>query len=178
MNSSNQQNENIVIDIACDDEKWSVVINDYEAIIQSRIRCVLEQVVPWLKNVEVSVYLTNNVNVQRLNKDYRHKDHPTNVLSFGVLNRPLKAGDLKNSKEPFFLGDVVLSYGVIQQEALEQNKNILDHLSHLLVHGVLHLLGYDHEDREDAENMENLEIDILKKFSIKNPYECRGEVTI
>ena len=90
---------------------------------------------------------------QYLNKTYRHIDKPTNVLSFPGTN------------------DLVLCHPVIQQEALAQHKPLENHYTHLIIHGTLHLLGYDHETETDAAEMESLEIDLLKHFNIPNPYE-------
>lgn len=93
-----------------------------------------------------------------LNKTYRGKDKPTNVLSFPF-------------NESNHLGDLVLCHTVIAKEAIEQSKTLKDHYTHLVVHGILHLLGYDHENIEDAQEMEALEIDLLNELHINNPYE-------
>jgi rRNA maturation RNase YbeY len=120
---------------------------------------------------EVSIVFTSNVEVQKLNATYRGKNKPTNVLSF-------PSGLFKSEKEhqqvpAIPLGDVVLGYETVKQEATEQDIAFPDHLSHLLIHGFLHLLGYDHELNDDAEIMEALEIQHLKTLGIKNPYLVR-----
>jgi probable rRNA maturation factor len=117
---------------------------------------------------EISFVLTDDKRMRALNRSYRGKDKPTNVLSFAALDaeRP-KPG------MPWLLGDVVLASGVIAREAKAQRKSLKDHLSHLAVHGVLHLLGYDHEQDSDAEAMEALEIAALAGMGIANPYELR-----
>ncbi|MCF4837249.1 rRNA maturation RNase YbeY, partial [Acinetobacter baumannii] len=104
----------------------------------------------------------------QLNLQYREKDKPTNVLSF--------PSDIPEEVLPMLdalpLGDLVICIPVVLQEALEQKKTAQNHFAHLLVHGVLHLLGYDHETSdEDAEEMEGLEIEILAKLNIANPYQ-------
>jgi len=121
-----------------------------------------------------SLTLMNNDQVQELNKQYRHKDKPTNVLSFESgqdLNALFSKTEEGGESPPIILGDIILAYGVIEQESQEQQKAFLDHLTHMMIHSVLHLLGYDHEDDAEADDMEGLEIQILEKyFNIKNPY--------
>ncbi|MET1028862.1 MAG: rRNA maturation RNase YbeY [Dongiaceae bacterium] len=114
---------------------------------------------------EICFVLSDNRRMRRLNSQYRGKDKATNVLSFAALD----AG-LPPRGTPWHLGDVVLALGVVRQEARQQRKRMADHVSHLVVHGVLHLLGYDHEDDAEAERMEGLEIAALKRLGIDNPY--------
>lgn len=110
---------------------------------------------------ELSIVFTDDAEVQNLNKQYRHKDKPTNVLSFPA----------QDEFSPQTLGDVVISIPTVEKEAIEQNKSTENHLTHLIVHGVLHLLGYDHEEDTQATEMESLEIEILKLLDIKDPYK-------
>lgn len=114
------------------------------------------------KKLSVTLVLSNDAEIRTLNKNYRRKDKPTNVLSF-------PDGTMLNGVKQ--LGDVVLAYETIAREAAEQGKKLKDHLTHLTIHGVLHLLGYDHESENDAEIMETLEIAILSSMAIANPYE-------
>ena len=111
-----------------------------------------------LKGMEINLILTDDKNIQEINKKYRKKDKATNVISF-------ETGD------ELLLGDIFMSYDTLIREAYEQNLSFIDHFTHLLCHGVLHILGYDHIIDTDAEIMENLEIKILQKFKIRNPYE-------
>ena len=119
-----------------------------------------------IESIELSILLTDNATIQELNKEYRLKDKPTNVLSFPLT---------ENTPEPLdgflALGDIVIALETIQEEAKQQNKTFSDHYTHMLIHGLLHLLHYDHETDEDAEIMESLEIKILDQMKIKNPYE-------
>lgn len=116
--------------------------------------------------LEVSVALHDDAAVQVLNRDYRGMDKPTNVLSFATLD-----GDEPVPPEgPVHIGDIVLALETLKREAAEMDKSVLDHFTHLLVHGTLHLLGYDHIDDEDANTMESLEISILSDLGIENPY--------
>lgn len=112
--------------------------------------------------------LTDDRRMRQLNRAYRGKDKPTNVLSFAALDAERPA-----PKMPWLLGDVVLASGVIAREAKAQAKPLEHHLSHMAVHGMLHLLGYDHEDHADALIMEALEVAALAKMGIANPYEIR-----
>jgi len=108
-------------------------------------------------SAEVAVLLTSDVHIQKLNGDFRNKDKATNVLSFP---------DEDESR----LGDIAIAFGTIVGEAKQANLLLDDHLSHMVVHGMLHLLGYDHENDEEAEEMEALEIDLLARLNINNPY--------
>jgi probable rRNA maturation factor len=128
----------------------------------------LRRVAPTAARGDVSIALVTDARIRALNRAYRGKDKPTNVLSFAALD-----GERPRPGMPWLLGDVVLSSGVIAREAKKQGKNLEHHLTHLAVHGVLHLLGYDHEQDRDAEAMEALEIAALARMGIANPYELR-----
>ena len=121
-------------------------------------------------DIEVAILLADKATVRRMNRDYRGKDRPTNVLSFA-------AGDVAGlpPDAPKPLGDIVLCAEVIVAEAAEQGKEIANHWAHLCVHGALHLAGFDHESDADAELMEALEITILGKMGITDPYSAIRE---
>ncbi|KLN61062.1 hypothetical protein WH96_11005 [Kiloniella spongiae] len=127
-----------------------------------------------ISEAELSVVLANDPSVQALNKEYRGKDKPTNVLSFSTLDDPDEA-DLASQRGVLPLGDIVLSLETLILEANEQSKRLEDHFTHLLVHGVLHLLGYDHIEDDDALEMEGLEVEILNRLGVENPYELGDE---
>jgi|GEM_PF-287529 len=112
---------------------------------------------------EVTLRIVDLVESRQLNSDYRNKDKPTNVLSF-----PFEAPE---HIEMPFLGDLVVCAAVVEQEAKEQDKQVTNHWAHLCVHGLLHLLGYDHIDEEEAQEMEGLETAILAKLNIDDPYQ-------
>ncbi len=120
----------------------------------------------WPGTVELGITLADNANQQRLNRDYRGLDKPTNVLAFSVW----EAGTQLPPGAPVLLGDVVLALEAVAQEAAEQKKPFADHLLHLTVHGVLHLLGYDHLTQVEAAAMELLERSILAEMGLLNPY--------
>lgn len=112
---------------------------------------------------ELTVRLVNDGEMRRLNRDYRHKDYATNVLSFPA--------DADLPTESQLLGDLVIAADVVQREAAEQGKEPFAHWAHLCIHGFLHLLGYDHQHEEEAAEMEGLEIEILAQLAIANPYQ-------
>ena len=112
---------------------------------------------------ELVVRLVSPVEMQVLNKEYRSKNQVTNVLSFSS-DIPLEIGES-------ILGDVVICVDVVREEAVLGGKVFSDHLSHMAIHGILHLLGYDHDDLPSANKMEGIEIEFLKKIRINNPYQ-------
>ena len=119
------------------------------------------------QNCEIGIACVDNDESHKLNLEYRQKDKPTNVLSFpsDVPEEVLAMLDALP------IGDLVICIPVVLQEAIDQNKTPIEHFTHMLVHGTLHLMGYDHETSdEDAEEMEALEIEILAKLGFENPY--------
>jgi probable rRNA maturation factor len=169
---------NINIEINLTENLWKAE----NSRIKSNIKSIIKKIIPATQlaliaeniELEISLLLTNDQEIQRLNKLYLKKDKPTNVLSFPANDvKKIKNGKLDEilKIEDFLaLGDIVLSYQTIKKEAFEQNKEFNNHLTHLLIHSVLHLIGYDHIDDIDAELMEGLEIKLLKKLDIENPY--------
>jgi probable rRNA maturation factor len=119
--------------------------------------------------VELGVNLSDDACQHRLNRDYRGLDMPTNVLAFPAW----APGETLASDAPLLLGDVVLAFETVMREAEEQSKPLADHLSHLTVHGVLHLLGYDHRVPDEALTMEALERSILASLGVPDPYRDR-----
>ncbi len=117
----------------------------------------------FVETAELTVRIVTRDEMQQLNRIYRHQDKPTNVLSFPFEAPP--------GVELPLLGDVVICAAVVEVEALEQGKPAISHWAHMVVHGVLHLLGYDHIEEADADEMEGLEVEILAQLNINNPYE-------
>lgn len=131
-----------------------------------------------LAEKEITVRIVDEAEIQQLNQQYRGKDKPTNVLSFPFEMPELilpDASQIDNSMSSVlgnsFLGDIVICAQVVQQEAEQQNKLISHHWAHMLVHGTLHLLGYDHIEEQEADEMEGMEIAILQKLAIDDPYQ-------
>lgn len=169
LDSSNQI---LLPDVIIETEEWGKLENLEQIIIQTCGQ-VAEHLAldKYIEQADLAVVLTDDKQIRSLNKEYRGKDSPTNALSF-----PLEEIDYSNPNElKLFnnssIGDIVISYETLERESREQNKNFIDHFKHLLIHSILHLLGYDHTDEDDAEIMEAEEIKILKKLGINSPYE-------
>jgi probable rRNA maturation factor len=122
------------------------------------------------KKFSLNVCLSDNESVHRLNKEFRGLDKPTNVLSFASIDDEEFWDELETG-ETHALGDIILAFETLYEEANVKGISIYAHYCHLLVHGFLHLLGFDHQEDEEAEEMEELEVEILDEFSIANPYE-------
>ncbi len=120
----------------------------------------------------ICIRVTDDDESQALNREYRQQDKPTNVLSFPAELPEALA--LVSADEPLPLGDLVLSLPVVVAEASAQGKSLQNHLAHLVMHGTLHLLGYDHESDDDAELMESIEIAALAECGIDNPYSSEA----
>ncbi|MDR6832475.1 MULTISPECIES: rRNA maturation RNase YbeY [unclassified Sphingopyxis] len=120
--------------------------------------------------VEVAVRLTDDAEVQALNRDFRGKDKPTNVLSFPQVQDDLLEGLANSDDSEILLGDIVLARETCAREADEKRITLTDHATHLIVHGTLHLVGYDHMDDASAAAMEALEVKALASLGIGNPY--------
>jgi probable rRNA maturation factor len=126
--------------------------------------------------VEISVRLTTDDEVHTLNRQYRQKDKPTNVLSFPMVQPDLLDTVSQNSDDgELLLGDIVLAHGVCVAEAAERGISVEDHATHLLVHGTLHLLGYDHMDDDEGEAMEEIERAALGSLGLADPYLIRED---
>ena len=117
----------------------------------------------------LSILITNNHEIAEINLKSRKKKYPTNVLSFPFLEKfsNTNKGHIDNLS---CIGDLVISIEKIKDEAKKEKKLFIDHFIHILVHGLLHLLGYDHEERKEAREMEKIEIDFLNDLDVKNPY--------
>lgn len=160
----------IAVTVSC--ESWQVVVADVEETCRRVAAAALGAgAADWpaedLARCEISLVLSDDAEVQRLNRDYRDQDKPTNVLTFAALDDE----DAPQPEDgPLVLGDVIIAYQTTVSEATNENKTLVQHLSHLVVHGVLHLLGYDHQDDAEAEEMEGLETAVLGALGIPDPY--------
>ncbi len=156
------------IEVSVSSDVWLKGPADVEALVQQAATAALAgHDVGLMKRAgEVAVTLADDEALQVLNREHRGFDKPTNVLSFPMWD----GDDFALQDTDIFLGDVIIAHGVANREARAGGKELSAHLSHLVVHGVLHLLGYDHEDDDDAEIMETLEIEILERLNISNPY--------
>jgi len=153
---------NIIVDLqlACDDNAKVPSVNDFQYWVEAALS-------PYQKPFELTVRLVNRAESQQLNHQYRGKDKATNVLSF-----PFEVPD---GIELDLLGDLVICADVVEQEALEQHKSTTAHWAHMVVHGCLHLLGFDHIDDDEAEEMEALETKIITGLGFTAPYESNEQ---
>lgn len=147
------------IDISIQADEWKKALPALRDLTRRAVRSSLKHFEIETES-EISIVFADDAFIRDLNKRYRNKDKPTNVLSF-----PQDGGTS--------LGDVVLAFETIKKESREQNKKLKDHAAHMLVHGTLHLMGMDHENDGEAEEMESLEILVLKGLGVKNPYEMK-----
>ena len=167
--------ENLVIDISIDDDGWNNELPDAADIAVRAINATWDMACKkslfgsGAKNrtAEVSLLLLNDDRQQTLNRDYLGNDKPTNVLSFpsGSLD-----GEALPIDAPWLLGDITIALQTTAAEARAEKKTLANHFSHLTVHGMVHLLGFDHIEAAEAEIMENLEAEILQELGIENPY--------
>ena len=146
---------------------WRRALPNAAAICRAAAAAALARGVGGLADAEISIVLADDALVAKLNRTYRGISKPTNVLSFASDEPRRRSAPLA------LLGDVVLAYGVIAREAREQHKTLADHLAHLVVHGVLHLLGFDHERERAARRMEALEVAVLAGLGVADPYRAR-----
>ena len=154
---------------------WRDAFESLEPLALRIVRATLAKAtaVTWLKAGEVSLLLTDDREIRRLNRTYRARDRATNVLSFPGLELTegrAAAPDLPPDPGPALLGDVAISFERLSREAKAEGKALIDHFAHLLVHGTLHLLGYDHGGDAEAALMEGLETSILESLGFAAPY--------
>ena len=161
----------IIVSTPC--RAWLTDLPDAVATGKKVVRLTLAQAGLECNKVEVGVTLTDNVEMQTLNRNHRRQDRPTNVLSFAAQNP-----DAPHHAGPLLLGDIVLAHGVVLAEAQQQGKCLHDHYCHLLVHGTLHLLGHDHIEEEEAAEMESKEVSVLDGIGIADPYEYSANLSI
>jgi probable rRNA maturation factor len=163
----------IDVDVQCE-RPWPA--DDWAALATRAARAAVERTPQgtWLDSpalVEIAVRLTSDDEVRTLNRQYRGKDATTNVLSFPMIQPDLIDAVTQNSDDgEVLLGDIVLAHGVCVREAVEKGIALADHVTHLIVHGVLHLLGHDHGDDAAARVMEGIERDSLASLGIADPY--------
>lgn len=156
-------------DVSFNASKWTPHRKDVLRLLGEAMNHVRGQF-PQFKTVgHIDVILADDPFVQDLNDRYRGKNHPTNVLSFPQAD--FKKGAEQPTHDFVLLGDIVMAFDVIEEEATKEGKDFLHHFCHLFIHGCLHLLGFDHETDEDQVEMEALETKLLAAMHIKNPYE-------
>lgn len=168
----------MMLEIALEaDEEWDSSRSWDLLVRRAAEAAIAESAFPQLamsdRRIEISILLTGDDEVRDLNAEYRGKEKPTNVLSFPMSD----IDDLRDTTiagPELLLGDIVLARGVCETEAADKGVSVEQHVTHLLVHGTLHLLGYDHQDDVEAADMEAREIRALGRLGIANPYEAIG----
>ncbi len=169
----------ISIDIERKSKKWEEVKS-----VEKWIKNICKKIIPLtnLKKIliadftlEVSISLVSDAQIKKINSEFRGKNKATNILSFSNLDenfiREFGLKKAAGSSKYLLLGDIVIAYETVKKESLAQKKKFYDHLTHLILHSILHLIGFDHEDEKMAKEMEKAEIKILKHFKISNPYQ-------
>lgn len=152
----------ITIDLTVEAGEWDK-LGDVETLAQRAAEAAISVASDVGGEVAVALLLTDDAAMREINRDWRDQDKPTNVLSFPSAPHPGMPG-------PRHLGDVVLAFETTQREAGDEGRSVEAHASHLIVHGILHCLGYDHETEDEAEEMEALEVSALKAIGYDDPY--------
>ena len=159
-----------------EDERWQSLAGIDETLVlkvRDAVLSTIKKEVDFLsldKNFVLNLVLSDDQTVHQLNKQFRNIDRPTNVLSFANIDDPFFDEILK-SAEDIELGDVIMAFETLSKEADELEISLKDHFCHLWVHGMLHILGYDHIKDNERLEMEAREVEILKKLGIENPYQ-------
>ncbi len=170
----------IDLDVSIQGVDWQDQFPEYDDCIKVCFKTIVEHM-PEGRNfakfshLELSIRLTDDLEIQQLNRRHRGQDKPTNVLSFPSLSDEQIKKFFKEGRDipayPVALGDIIFALGAIEKEAAAQGKSLADHFCHLCLHGMLHLLGYDHIEDDEAEEMEAAEKMLLSKLSIDDPYQ-------
>lgn len=174
-----------LVDVLVEDEGWDQIGADCEALCRQAAAMALAEAGLGDLPAEVSVLLTSDAEIAKLNRAFRNKDKATNVLSWPSLELTPGAPGMapppprpRAPGQPVFLGDIALARETVQAEAAEQGKRTSDHATHLVAHAVLHLLGYDHETDADARLMEGLETRAMLRAGLADPYMDRTAAEI
>jgi probable rRNA maturation factor len=150
------------------DHQWAMLGD--QAVKATVVGTPFSELMSCAATVEISIRLTSDAEVQALNQQYRGKDKPTNVLSFPMVQTALLDAVSGTDEREVLLGDIVLAYETCAHEAVERGVSLADHVAHLIVHGALHLLSYDHMTEVDADAMETIERDVMATLGLNDPY--------
>lgn len=166
-------------DVSTQFAEWDAAIPNAEEIIEKSIELIKAQVpegaqLDQFMMIDLGVVLCDDAFIHELNRKFREKDKPTNVLSFNGLDED-EIATLLQKKEaselyPYSLGEIYIAYETVKREADEAGKSLRDHFTHMIIHGLLHLLGYDHIEDDEAEIMEQKEVELLEILGIDDPY--------
>lgn len=164
------------LEIIVEDERWKTeetCLSKAELVFDTALNYIdqndLSPIIGFDKPIEINLALSNNTEVHRLNIEFRGIDKPTNVLSFANMDDDEFLDEL-NTVDTVELGDIIVAMETLQAESAQKAIPLENHFAHLLVHGILHLFGYDHQTDSDADKMEGIEIKILALLGIPNPY--------
>ncbi|MBE6450988.1 MAG: rRNA maturation RNase YbeY [Alphaproteobacteria bacterium] len=159
-----------------EDLRWTAEISAISALVEDVKKAVLQEVLPDVdflslnKDFVVNLCLSDDKTVHKLNLEFRNIDKPTNVLSFANIDSD-DFDDMLAFDETVELGDIIVAFETMKQQADEQEISLKNHFCHLMAHGLLHILGYDHMEESDRLEMEQIEIAVLNKLGIDNPYQ-------
>ena len=156
--------------VEIEDARWQDALPEVERILAQAIGLALDKTESGGRPVEIGVRLVDDGTIQGLNRDWRGRDEPTNVLSF-PLGAPDPAGD---PALPWLLGDIVMGFDTVLAEAESERKPLAHHVAHLAIHAALHLTGHDHEGDDEAAVMERAETALLGRLGIPDPYAERA----
>lgn len=157
-----------LVDVVFEDDRWQAA--GLEAIAERAARAVLVAEGRDPDRHEIALLACDDVRIADLNGTFRDKPQPTNVLSWPEFEGPVPDPDTTPDSDPLFIGDLAMAWETCQREAEAAGISMADHATHLVVHGVLHLLGHDHLDDAEAETMETIETNVLARMGIANPY--------
>jgi probable rRNA maturation factor len=163
---SSRARPSLTVDIVVASKRWGAV-PQAEKVIRRAVAAAASAAAT--SNGEIAIVLTDDSSIRELNRQWRGKDQPTNVLSFPSAE--------PQPHTPVLLGDIVIAYETVAREALAEDKPFMHHLAHLAVHVFLHLVGYDHETDKEAKSMESLEVAVLGKLAVPDPYAARKSLT-
>ncbi|MCB2100897.1 MAG: rRNA maturation RNase YbeY [Rhodobacterales bacterium] len=157
----------LALTVSVEDPRWTETLDGVEALGERAARAAWDRSALDGAVAEAGLVLMDDAGVRDLNRDYRGQDKATNVLSFAALDG---GGPAPVAGQPLVLGDIVVAFETTRDEARDQGRPLADHFSHLVVHGMLHLLGHDHEDDAEAEAMEAMETAIMAGLGLPDPY--------
>ncbi len=165
------------LEVLLEDERWEKALDNIaswaDKVFVTALAFLREhelgEEIGFSKPIFVNLALSNDAEIQKLNAEFRGKDKPTNVLSFASVDDD-EFWDSLDITEAVELGDIIIALETLECEADEKKISLRNHFAHLLVHGILHLFGFDHMDDEEAEEMEGVEVQILSRLEIANPY--------
>ncbi len=171
--------EGLKLEVSIDYDGWRDALPDYEKIIHNAVQAVISGIpegasLRKFADIELSIVLCDDTLIHQLNNDYRKQDKATNVLSFEGLGPNERDTYLRSDQDipeiPFSLGEIYIAYETVEREAVTAGVSIAEHFCHLVIHGILHLLGYDHIEDDDAQVMEAHETRVLSYLGIDDPY--------